>query len=133
MSLLGRRLLAAVKFLRSAILSLAPTAASDQLSLVFFLAFSEHVFELLSLFTVLVALPLLLAGTLDCVWFCVRIHHARDLLRELEKVYAVFRVATDDLITTNMAQIIAEDLLREQIDQRLNIHGHFFFVVGLLK
>ena len=65
--------------------------------------------------------------------FCIRIHHAGDLLRELEEIYAVFRVATDDLIASNMAQIIAENLLREQIDQCLNIHGHFFFVVGLLK
>ena len=45
----------------------------------------------------------------------------------------MLRVATDNLASLDVAQIVAQDLLREQINQCLNVCSHFFFVGGLLE
>lgn len=45
----------------------------------------------------------------------------------------MLRVAAHNLVASYVAQIVAQNLLRKQIDQRLNVHGHFLLVVGFFK
>lgn len=46
----------------------------------------------------------------------VRLHHQRDFFSKLKQVYAVLRVATDDLCALDVREVVLEDLLTQQID-----------------
>jgi len=45
----------------------------------------------------------------------------------------VFGVSTDDFVTSDVLQVVLEDLLGEQVDQRLDVLCHVFLVVRLLQ
>ena len=45
----------------------------------------------------------------------------------------MLRVSADDLITTDVLQVVLQDLLRKQVDQSLDILSHFLLVVSLLE
>jgi len=42
--------------------------------------------------------------------------HCADLLQDLKQVNAVFVVAIDDLLTADVADLLRQDLLGEQVD-----------------
>ncbi len=58
------------------------------------------------------------------------VDHLGNLLDELEEVDAMLGVAIDYLLSADVRQIILQDLLAEQIDQRLNVLCHLGLVLA---
>ena len=51
----------------------------------------------------------------------------------MKQIDAMLWVATHDLVTPYVAQIVPQNFLREQIDQCLYVHCHLLLVVRFFK
>lgn len=45
----------------------------------------------------------------------------------------MLRVALDDFVASDVAQIVLQNVFGKQIDQCLNIHCHVFLILSFLK
>ena len=61
----------------------------------------------------------------------VLVHHAGDLLGQLQQVDAVLRIASHDLVSFDVLQVVHQYVLAEHVDEGLNICRHLIFVFGL--
>jgi len=51
-------------------------------------------------------------------------------LDKLEQVNAVLRVAMDDLLSSDVREVIFQNLLTKQVDERLNILCHLVHILA---
>ena len=63
----------------------------------------------------------------------VLVHHAGDLLGQLQQVDAVLRIASHDLVSFDVLQVVHQYVLAEHVDEGLNVSRHLIHIVGLLQ
>lgn len=62
-----------------------------------------------------------------------RLEHNRDLLNKLKQVNAMLWVAVDDFLSSNVREVIFQNLLTKQVDERLNILSHLIYILTSSK
>jgi hypothetical protein len=59
------------------------------------------------------------------------LNHGRDLLNKLEKVDAVLWIAMHYLLSLDVREVVFQNLLTQQVYERLNVFGHFVHILTL--